>query len=116
MDVSCPQCGNPQLDVDAENSVVYCRNCGFAVRVDPQTGQAEPISMGGGGGGGPPAPAAYAGGGGFAGEKTILGTEPLTFLLGGTVVALLLVLMLNLDLLIAGLFWLVVLYVYFTNR
>ncbi len=117
MDVSCPQCGNPQLDVDAENSVVYCRNCGFAVKVDPQTGQATPISMGGGGGGGPPMAAGPAmGGGGFAGEKLILGTEPLTFLLGGTVAALLLMLLLNVDLLIAGLLELVVLYVYFTNR
>ena len=123
MDVSCPQCGNPQLDVDAENSVVYCRNCGFAVKVDPQTGQATPISMGQGGGGGAETPAGPAmpyagggGGGGFSGEKLILGTEPLTFLLGGTVVALLLVLMLNIDSLIARLFWLVVLYIYFTNH
>lgn len=104
-DVSCPQCGNPQLDVDAENSVVYCKNCGFAVRVDPQTGEAVPISGGAGGGGGaggygggaggPPGYAtgqgAPAGGAGYAPmQKSIFGTDPFTFLIGATIVLLIL--------------------------
>lgn len=80
MDVACPQCGNPNLDVDAQNSVVYCRKCGFAVHVDPQTGDVQPLAPGGAPGEAPPA---YA-------EKTILGTDPLTFLLGGTAALLLL--------------------------
>jgi len=77
MDVSCPQCGNPNLDVDAQNNVVYCRKCGFAVSVDPQTGNVTPISEGGA-----PMQAApaqqppYSGG-----EHSILGMEPLTFFL-----------------------------------
>jgi hypothetical protein len=73
MDVSCPQCGNPNLDVDAQNNVVYCRKCGFAVRVDPQTQEVTPISEGAGPQG---ASAAYSGA-----DKTILGMEPLTFFL-----------------------------------
>ena len=114
MDVSCPQCGNPQLDVDAENSVVYCKNCGFAVKVDPTTGQATPISQGGGApaGGGMPA----GGGGGYSGERLIMGTEPLTFFLGGTMIALLLVLFNITDLLIAGVLWAIVAYIYFTHH
>ena len=76
MDVSCPQCGNPKLDVDAQNSIVYCSKCGFAVRVDPQTGNVTPISEGSAG----PAPVqqAYPSGGG---NKSILGMDPLTFFL-----------------------------------
>ncbi len=81
MDVSCPQCGNPNLDVDAANSVVFCRNCGFAVRVDPQSGEVTPLSQGGPAAGG--APEAYH-------DKTIFGTDPLTFFLGGTAILLLL--------------------------
>lgn len=109
-DVSCPQCGNPQLDVDAENSVVYCRNCGFAVRVDPQTGEAVPISGGAGGGeaggyggGAPPgyAPGGGAPAGGAAGyaptQKSILGTDPLTFLIGASIVLLILTYYFNLG-------------------
>jgi len=65
---------------DAVNNVVFCRKCGFAVRVDPQTGETTPLSAGG-----PQATAPV-----FYQEKTILGTDPLTFLMGGT--ALLLVL------------------------
>jgi hypothetical protein len=84
MDVACPQCGNPNLDVDAQNSVVFCKKCGFAVRVDPQTGDVQPLAPGGGGPA--EAPAAYA-------EKTILGTDPITFLLGGTAALLLLTIM-----------------------
>ncbi|MFH1750615.1 MAG: hypothetical protein ABH863_02965 [Candidatus Micrarchaeota archaeon] len=82
MEVQCPQCGNPNLDVDEANSVVYCKNCGFAVRVDPQSGNVTPLSEGGGAGG-QAAPAAY-------GARTILGTDPLTFFLGATALFLLL--------------------------
>ena len=96
-DVSCPQCGNPQLDVDAENSVVYCKNCGFAVRVDPQTGEAVPISQGSAGAGGQmeAAPQGYGGGapmqGGYSsGPKSIMGTDPFTFLLLATIILLIL--------------------------
>ncbi|MFH1247035.1 MAG: hypothetical protein V1644_01515, partial [Candidatus Micrarchaeota archaeon] len=46
-ELACPQCGNPNLDVDEQSSVVYCKKCGFAVKVDPQTGEAVPISQGG---------------------------------------------------------------------
>ncbi len=82
--VSCPQCGNPNLDVDAQNNVVYCKQCGFAVQVDPATGNVTPLSQGGAGA---QAPAAYAGG---PSGKTILGTDPLTFfLLVATIVAIL---------------------------
>ena len=94
-ELACPQCGNPNLDVDEQNSVVYCKNCGFAVKVDPQTGEAVPISQGaaqgglagagsgaaGGAGGG--APAVYA-------DHSIFGSDPLTFWLGGFLILLLL--------------------------
>ena len=94
MDVACPQCGNPNLDVDAQNNVVYCKQCGFAVQVDPQTGNVVPISPGAGmpQGPGPQAPPAalgpspaYSGG-----HKEILGTEPRTFFLLATTALLLL--------------------------
>ncbi|MCX6767834.1 MAG: hypothetical protein NTY90_03855 [Candidatus Micrarchaeota archaeon] len=77
--MACPQCGNPQLDVDAENSVVFCKKCGFAVRVDPATGNVTPIQTGGPAA---QAPAVYH-------EKSILGMDPLTFWMGGTAVILL---------------------------
>ncbi|GEM_PF-1632629 len=98
-DVSCPQCGNPQLDVDAQDSVVYCKNCGFAVKIDPQTGQATPLSGGEAGGqmeaGAPPGyapgPAPMGAGQGYStGPKNILGTDPFTFLLGATIILLIL--------------------------
>ena len=73
--VACPQCGNPNLDVDAQNNVVYCKKCGFAVQVDPATGNVTPISEGGAGA---QPPEAYAG---APSGKTILGTDPLTFYL-----------------------------------
>ncbi len=73
--VACPQCGNPNLDVDAQNNVVYCKKCGFAVQVDPATGNVTPISEGGAGA---QPPAEYAG---APSGKTILGTDPLTFYL-----------------------------------
>ena len=75
MDVSCPQCGNPNLDVDAQNNVVYCKKCGFAVRVDPQTGNVTPISDGG---------QTQAPQESFAGESrspSVMGMDPLTFFL-----------------------------------
>lgn len=85
-ELACPQCGNPNLDVDEQNSVVYCKNCGFAVKVDPQTGEAVPISQGGEAKGGAAgtmggAPAVYA-------ERSIFGMDPLTFWLLGFVVLL----------------------------
>lgn len=82
---SCPACGAPALDVDEQNSVVYCKNCGFAARVDPQTGQSEVLSPGGGqpapgGAGRQGAPAVY--------QPRLFGMDPNTFLLGGTLVFL----------------------------
>ncbi|MBI5224814.1 hypothetical protein HY989_03000 [Candidatus Micrarchaeota archaeon] len=82
MEVACPQCGNPNLDVDEANSVVFCKNCGFAVKVDPQSGNVTPLSEGGAGGGAMEAPQSY-------GKKSIFGTDPLTFFLGATAVLLL---------------------------
>ncbi len=93
-DMSCPQCGYAQLDVDAQNSVVYCRNCGFAVRVDPQTGETTPISQGGGAPAGGSMPA-QAGGGGYGGSRGILGLDSTTALLGGTLVILIAAWLLN---------------------
>lgn len=91
--VSCPQCGNPNLDVDAQNNVVFCRKCGFAVQVDPATGNVTPLSQGAGapsaGGGTAGVPAAYSSS--ASGHKLIFGTDPLTFLLlSWTVISLLL--------------------------
>ncbi len=91
MDVACPQCGNPNLDVDPQNNVVYCRKCGFAVQVDPATGNVVPLNPGGAptrAGAG--APAVYRG-------KSILGLEPLTFFMVGTIVLLALTLMKGID-------------------
>lgn len=90
-DVSCPQCGNPQLDVDAENSVVFCKNCGFAVKIDPQTGEATPLSQGAPGGeaGAGMAPG-YAQGGAPPASRMIFGIDPFTFFLGATIVLLIL--------------------------
>ncbi|NYZ78265.1 TFIIB-type zinc ribbon-containing protein [Candidatus Micrarchaeota archaeon] len=91
MDVACPQCGNPNLDVDPQNNVVYCKKCGFAVQVDPATGNVVPLSPGGAptrAAGG--APAAYRG-------KSILGLEPLTFLMVCSIVLLVLTLMKGID-------------------
>ena len=96
MDVACPQCGNPNLDVDAQNSVVYCKKCGFAVRVDPQTGNVTPLSQGGAPAGGqqPQAPAAYR-------ERHVLGMDPFTFFMIGTLVVLGATFAFNMDLLYA---------------
>ena len=85
-DLACPQCGNPNLDVDEQNSVVYCQKCGFAVKVDPKTGEAVPISQGGQPQGlaeaGQPI-AAY-------NDHSILSMDPLTFWMGGFAILLLL--------------------------
>lgn len=96
MNVNCPQCGNPNLQVDAQTNTVFCQQCGFAVQVDPTTGNVTPISqgsgapMGGGAGMGAPqgqgygpAPASY---GGSSHEGRILGMNSLTFFLFFTVV------------------------------
>ncbi len=89
-EMACPQCGNPNLDVDEQNSVVYCQKCGFAVKVDPQTGQATPISQGQAQGGLAGAGAQMPMGGYGGGERTIFGMDPLTFWLGGFALLLLL--------------------------
>ncbi len=84
-ELACPQCGNPNLDVDEQNSVVYCQKCGFAVKVDPKTGEAVPISQGQQQGlatAGQP-PQVYS-------DKTIFGMDPLTFWMGGFAILLLL--------------------------
>ena len=86
-DLACPQCGNPNLDVDEQNSVVYCKKCGFAVKVDPQTGEAVPISQGGQPGQG--AAGAMVGGPAAYSDHSILGMDPLTFWMGGFVILLL---------------------------
>lgn len=83
-ELACPQCGNPNLDVDEQNSVVYCQKCGFAVKVDPQTGEAIPLSPGGQTPQGGAAPAAV------YSEKTIFGMDPLTFWMAGFAILLLL--------------------------
>jgi len=87
MDVACPNCGNPHLDVDAENSVVYCKKCGFAVRVDPNTGETTPLNPGAQPGSAAGAPEVYAGG------NTIFGMEPFMFWMVGTAVLLFLTLL-----------------------
>lgn len=91
MDVACPQCGNPNLDVDAENSVVYCRKCGFAVKVDPQTGNVTPIAPGGE----QAPPAAYQD---HPAGKSLLGMDPMTLFMLGTTLLLLAIFVVNLDL------------------
>ena len=123
MDVACPQCGNPNLDVDAQNNVVYCKKCGFAVQVDPATGNVTPLTQGGGApagaamGGGMPmggggamsgAPAAYAGG------KTFFGFEPFTFACLGAGAVLLISIIYGLDLTLtaAGILLFLLLYVW----
>lgn len=86
-EMACPTCGNPQLDVDEQNSVVFCKRCGFAVQVDPQTGQTTTLNAGNAGGGAGPAeggaPAAYSSG-------SIFGMDPLTFWMLGAAALLVL--------------------------
>ena len=97
-EISCPNCGNPNLDVDAQSNVVYCKNCGFAVQVDPQTGNVTPINPGQGASPSGPAPAGggmMPSGGGGVGHKTILGMEPFVFLSVGLLAALLVGLLFN---------------------
>jgi hypothetical protein len=62
--------------------------------VDPQTGEATPLSPGGAVAGAGPqmgAPMGYT-------QRTILGTDPLTFLLGGIAVDFILMLVFSLNL------------------
>ncbi|MFH1780177.1 MAG: hypothetical protein ABH803_03490 [Candidatus Micrarchaeota archaeon] len=85
-DLACPSCGNPQLDVDEQNSVVYCKRCGFAAKVDPQTGEVNVINQGGvpqGQAGPGTAPKVYS-------SKSIFGMDAFTFFMLGTAVTLLL--------------------------
>ncbi len=106
-EMACPQCGNPNLDVDAENSVVYCKNCGFAVKVDPNTGNVTPLNEGGAKQGGQmQAPAAYS-------QKMILGMDPMTFFLLTTIINLALVFTRVYDVTIAGVLELILVYLYF---
>lgn len=112
-ELSCPQCGNPQLDVDEQNSVVYCKKCGFAVKVDPQTGNVTPISQGGvpqSAKGPGTAPAAYSAG------KSVLGMEPFTFFMLGTAFALLLAVSNVLPLELFGLLEVIVVIIWFMNK
>lgn len=78
----CPACGS-DLSVDQVNSVVYCKNCGFAARVDPETGETTVLNQGGG-----RPPAAYGGH-----ENQILGFEPITFWLIATTLIFLFIFM-----------------------
>ncbi|MFH0922764.1 MAG: TFIIB-type zinc ribbon-containing protein [Candidatus Micrarchaeota archaeon] len=112
MDVACPQCGNPNLDVDAENSVVYCKKCGFAVRVDPQTGNVTPISQGGASAA-PPAQYQQAGG---MQESSLFGMDPLTFFMLGTAVLLLAIFIFNLDLMLFGILEVLLFAAYWMKR
>ncbi len=109
MDVPCPQCGNPNLQVDEANSVVYCLKCGFAVKVDPQTGQVTPISQGGGAKGAPSAPPVYR-------KKEIFGMDGLTFFMLGTAVVPLFTFMANLDLTLLAIIEAVLFLFYWFNR
>lgn len=126
MDVACPQCGNPNLDVDAQNNVVYCKKCGFAVQVDPATGNVTPLSQGPapGGAGGAMAGGGAAMGGGmqgaapaaYAGGKTIFGMEPFTFSMLGVGVILLLAIIYNLDLMLTAVLVIALLVIYLFLR
>ncbi|HEV8289669.1 MAG TPA: TFIIB-type zinc ribbon-containing protein [Candidatus Norongarragalinales archaeon] len=89
-DVACPNCGNPNLDVDAENSVVYCKRCGFSVHVDPETGETQTLNPGGSVGGQQAQP--YAGTPG-APRTRVLGMDPFLFFSASTVVLLALLIM-----------------------
>lgn len=110
MDVACPQCGNPRMEVDAANNVVYCPKCGFAVSVDPQTGNVTPISQGGG------AQQQSAAAPMQSHGREILGTEPLTFFMFGTAIFLFLALVWSLDVLILGIAELILFFLYWTHR
>ena len=97
MDIACPQCGNPNLDVDEANSVVYCKKCGFAVKVDPATGNVTPISQGGPqpGTGNLAPPPVYR-------KSGIFGMDSLTFFMLGLALLLLVTFLYNLDFTILG--------------
>ncbi|HLD75424.1 MAG TPA: TFIIB-type zinc ribbon-containing protein [Candidatus Norongarragalinales archaeon] len=108
--MACPQCGNPNLDVDAQNSVVFCKKCGFAVQVDPQTGNVTPLSQGSMPATGQQmAPPEYA----PQGEGNLFGMDKLTFFMAGLALILFAVFILNLDLLWAGVGGVGLLYLYF---
>lgn len=83
---SCPNCGKNNLEIDAQNSVVYCKNCGFAAQVNPQTGEVTTLNPGSQGGG--EAPAAYASSGSPVESKSIFGFDPLIFFLLGVTLVL----------------------------
>jgi hypothetical protein len=77
----CPKCGG-ELSVDQVNSVVYCKKCGWAAQINPETGETTVLSEGGG-----RPPAAY------GHEGQILGFDPLTFWLIVTALVFLFVFM-----------------------
>ncbi|HLC38367.1 MAG TPA: hypothetical protein VJI71_02850, partial [Candidatus Norongarragalinales archaeon] len=66
--------------------------CGFAVKVDPQTGNVTPISQGGGGGMAAPSTAPQAM---PSMHKTVLGMEPFVFLAIGMLLVFLAALIFN---------------------
>ncbi|MFA4946262.1 MAG: hypothetical protein WC607_01835 [Candidatus Micrarchaeia archaeon] len=109
MDIACPQCGNPNLQVDEANSVVYCQKCGFAVKVDPQSGQVTPLSQGAPAGGKMSPPPAYR-------AKTVLGMDGLTFFMLGTALTLLFTFTAGLEMTYLALIETALFLVYWLNR
>jgi len=97
VDIACPQCGNPNLQVDEANSVVYCQKCGFAVKVDPATGNVTPISQGG-----PQQPSGNLAPPPAYKKPGIFGMDSLTFFMLALSILLLVTFLYNLDLTILG--------------
>ena len=111
---SCPNCGKNTLDIDAQNSVVYCKNCGFAAQVNPQTGEVTTLNPGSQGGS---APAAYSSSGSSEVGRTIFGFDPLLFfLLGVTAVLSLMAINVITDPLIGGLLILAVIVIWWIKK
>ncbi len=108
MDMACPQCGNPNLDVDPQNSVVYCKQCGFAVQVDPQTGNVTPLTQGSvpqtGAAQAPPV---------YESTGMIFGMDKMTFFMLGIALVLFAVFVMNLDITLAGAGALILAFLYF---
>ncbi|VVB70307.1 Uncharacterised protein [uncultured archaeon] len=112
---SCPNCGRNSLDIDAQNSVVYCKNCGFAARVNPQTGEVTTLNPGSQGGG---SPAVYNSSTGSSSEgHSILGLDPLIFfLLGITAVLSLMAINVITDPIIGSLFIAIIVVVWWIKK
>ncbi len=77
----CPTCGS-ELSFDQVNSVAYCKNCGWAAQINPETGEMNVLNQGGGR---PPAV--------YGNENQIFGFEPITFWLMATAVIFLFIFM-----------------------